>query len=169
MIEIGADPSMLDRSVFVIVSPLPDVTSDSFLSVSQPGSIKVDLTEGCWGHVNVCVEGKCGGVRNDTWLEEKSKSLCKNLGCGTAIAFTESPNGKSEVIVESLHTFLPANNFNRSVVVLSQIQPKSRTIQPNHHAAYVVCSGNESMCTREVSFVCFFRFCNRCIKKKYRE
>lgn len=107
----------------------------------------MDLTEDCWGHVNVCVEGKCGGVRIDTWSKEKSDTLCQNLGCGTTITSTESPNGKSAVIVESLHTNANAN-LNLSILVLSQIQPKSH--QPNHRSAYVVCSGNESICSSSV-------------------
>lgn len=100
------------------------------------------LTEDCWGHVNVCVEGNCGGVRSDTWPEEKSQALCRNLECGRSIATTERPAGKSEVIVESLHTFLQNPNLNQSVLVLSKIRPKG--YQPNHRSAYVVCSGNDA-------------------------
>lgn len=114
-----------------------------------PGTIKVDLTEGCWGHVNVCVGGKCGGVRRDTWSKQKSDTLCRNLGCGTTIASTESLGGKVlNVIVESLHTTSLTANLNQSILVLSQSQhfePPSES-----SSAYVVCSGNVSMCTSSV-------------------
>lgn len=105
----------------------------------------MDLTEDCWGHVNVCVEGKCGGVRSDIWPEEKSEKLCQHLKCGTSIKTIEIPNGKSEVIVESLHTILPRASLNQSILVLSRIEPKS--YRPSYRSAYVVCSGNESMRT----------------------
>lgn len=116
----------------------------------------MNLTEGCWGHVNVYVKEKWGGVRIDTWQEEKSKTLCKNLGCGTSIATTKSPKGRKKVIVESLHTIVPATNLNQSILVLSQNETNST--QPNYDSAYVVCSGNESMCTSSVDFVYFFSF-----------
>lgn len=120
-----------------------------------PGSIKVDLTDGCWGHVNVCVGGKCGGVRRDTWSEEKSDTLCGNLGCGTTIATADNPDGKSQVIVESLHTKFLTDNLNKSVLVLSKINPNEK---PNHRSAFVVCSGNMFMCTGSEFFLIFFIF-----------
>lgn len=116
-----------------------------------PGIIKVDLTEGCWGHVNVCEGGNCGGVRRDTWSKQKSDTLCRNLGCGTTIASTETLGGKVlNVIVESLHTTSLTANLNQSILVLSQSQhfePPSKS-----SSAYVVCSGNVSMCTSSVWF-----------------
>lgn len=115
-----------------------------------PGSIKVDLTEGCWGHVNVCVGGKCGGVRRDTWSKQKSATLCRNLGCGTTIESAESPDVKSKVIVESLHTTSLTANLNQSILVLSQrrhFEPPSKS-----SSAYVVCSGN----VYQLSVVCLF-------------
>lgn len=106
--------------------------------IFTPGSIKVDLTEGCWGHVNVCVGEKCGGVRRDTWSKEKSGTLCRNLGCGTSINPDKSPDGKSEVIIQSLHATLLTANLNQSILVLSHDYGDRRS-------AYVVCSGKASM------------------------
>lgn len=125
----------------------------------------MDLTEDCWGHVNVCVEGKCGGVRSDIWPEENSKTLCQHLKCGTSIKTNEIPNGKSEVIVESLHTILQKASLNQSILVLSRIEPKS------YRSAYVICSGNESM--RTSCCLCLFiyslDFGNRYIRQRFRE
>lgn len=113
-----------------------------------PGTIEVDLTEGCWGHVNVCVGGNCGGVRRDTWSKPKSDTLCRNLGCGTTIASTEILGGKGlSVMVQSLHTTSLTANLNQSILVLSHrlIETPSK-----NSVAHVVCSGNVSMCTSSV-------------------
>ncbi len=61
-----------------------------FLLMSHVGSKRMDsqvsLREECWGTVNVCRDGKCGGVCRDTWRNEDSKMICTDLGCGDQIS-----------------------------------------------------------------------------------
>lgn len=97
----------------------------------------MDLTNGCWGNVRVCVGTNCGGVCEDAWSQ--STMLCENLGCGSAIqSTTKNSNEKSEAIVKSVHTTNQTTNLNQSILVRSH--DKDTTCPSN--TAYVVCSGN---------------------------
>lgn len=57
------------------------------------GSVKVTLRnkpekekdERCWGTVEVCKDGTCGGVCRDTWTIEDSTKICSDLDCGKPI------------------------------------------------------------------------------------
>lgn len=140
--KTGADLSMLARFGFVLECQLPLC----FMTFTL-GSLRVSLTEGCWGNVKVCLESKCGGVRWNTWSDEKSQTLCQNLGCGTPIISNSRRAQKSGVMVESLHTVLPNTNLNKSILVLT----RTNQDHPDYeNSAYVVCSGSESMCTSSV-------------------
>lgn len=112
-------------------------------------SIKVNLTDDCWGTVIICVGNKCGGVCKETWSVGKSNTLCRNLGCGTAIPQTENLGEKSEVIVKSLHTAGSNTNLNHSLVVMNDEKDTSCTFNP----AYVVCSGDRKICILSVIFI----------------
>lgn len=107
--------------------------------VATSGSIKVSLTNGCWGNVAVCVGMRCGGLCEDTWSDQKSAMLCGNLGCGRqSKSSIKKSDDASEVIVKSVHITEATTNLNQSILVRNYDKettcPKSR--------AYVVCSGN---------------------------
>lgn len=112
-------------------------------------SIKVNLTNDCWGTVLICVGNKCGGVCKETWSDEKSSMLCQNLGCGTAILGDKNPAEKREVIVKSLHTTAHTTNLNQSLVVMNDEKDTSCTFNP----AYVVCSGDRKTSIISVIFI----------------
>lgn len=57
-----------------------------FFLMPLVGSVSMALAEKCWGTVEVCRDGKCGGVCTDTWRSnEDSKMICENLRCGDPI------------------------------------------------------------------------------------
>ncbi|XP_044065919.1 scavenger receptor cysteine-rich type 1 protein M160-like [Siniperca chuatsi] len=116
---------------------LPSNHSDTIATVKCSGEIKVNLTNKCWGYVNVCVQGKCGGVCADTWTEQKSVMLCKNLGCGDIILKANNPK-KYEVIIKSLHTTEQTTNLNQCNLVKYAENDDTCNQKP----AYVVCSGS---------------------------
>lgn len=112
-------------------------SESQFLSfvVTITERITAELTYGCWGHVNVSVGAKCGGVCKYSWTENMSAMLCENLGCGKPIQQTKSPENSQKVIITRLHTTTYTRNLTQSVMVMRKNVP--RCIQ-----AYVVCSGN---------------------------
>ncbi|KAK7145628.1 hypothetical protein R3I93_013384 [Phoxinus phoxinus] len=66
----------------------------TYADVRCSGSVNVTLRnkpekekdkESCWGTVEVCHDGICGGVCKDTWTIEHSAKICDNLGCGKPI------------------------------------------------------------------------------------
>ncbi|XP_056115506.1 antigen WC1.1 [Rhinichthys klamathensis goyatoka] len=66
----------------------------TYADVTCSGSVNVTLrnkpekNERCWGVVEVCKNGICGGVCMDTWKIEDSTKICDNLGCGKPIQIT---------------------------------------------------------------------------------
>ncbi|TNN33030.1 Scavenger receptor cysteine-rich type 1 protein M130 [Liparis tanakae] len=102
------------------------------------GNITVDLTDGCWGNVNVCVGGRCGGVCADTWTPEKAAMLCENLGCGNRVlAATTKPKG-SRVVIKSMHSTEETTHLSQCNFVMRDENDKTC----DHNPAYVVCSGS---------------------------
>uniref|UniRef100_A0A8C4F1B9 SRCR domain-containing protein n=1 Tax=Dicentrarchus labrax TaxID=13489 RepID=A0A8C4F1B9_DICLA len=91
---------------------LPSDHNDSIAVVKCSGAISVNLTNGCWGTVNVCVGGKCGGVCKDSWTKEKSVMLCKDIGCGNKI-LSSSQKNEAVPIVRSLHTTTHTTNLSQ--------------------------------------------------------
>lgn len=55
------------------------------LKGSKTVRLKVDTKDKgeCWGKVEVCLDGACGGVCEDAWTDKKSDMLCKDLDCGS--------------------------------------------------------------------------------------
>lgn len=98
--------------------------------------ITANLTSECWGHVNVCVGTKCGGVSKDSWTQSMSAMLCDNLGCGKPVQPTGNQEYFQGVIIASLHPTMYTRNVSQSVVVMKN--NKNWIKNP----AYVVCSGN---------------------------
>lgn len=123
-------------------------SSPSVLWFFTTESIKVNLTNDCWGTVIICVGNKCGGVCKETWSDDKSDMLCKNLGCGTVITQAENPAEKIEVIVKSLHTAGGNTNLNHSVMVMNDEKDTTCTL----NSAYVVCSGDRKISIISVIF-----------------
>ncbi|XP_070825415.1 scavenger receptor cysteine-rich type 1 protein M130 [Chaetodon trifascialis] len=117
---------------------LPSDYNDTIATVTCSGNIQVNLTEQCWGNVNVCVGGVCGGVCKDTWTDAKSDMLCENLGCGKRIPDANGSPEKIEVTVKSLHIRPGSTNLNQSSFIMNN--EKDGTC--NRNPAYVVCSGS---------------------------
>lgn len=122
-------------------------SSPSALMVFSTGSIKVNLTNQCWGTVIISVGNKSGGVCKETWTPEKSNMLCENLGCGKVIPQAENLAEKIGVIVKSLHTVLNTTNLNQSLVVMND--DNTMGCDP----AYVVCSGDRKISIISVIFI----------------
>uniref|UniRef100_UPI0037E72D19 scavenger receptor cysteine-rich type 1 protein M130 n=1 Tax=Semicossyphus pulcher TaxID=241346 RepID=UPI0037E72D19 len=114
---------------------LPLNHSDSIATVVCKGKTKVNLTEGCWGTVNICMGGNCGGVRNSSWTEEKSHMLCESLNCGHAIVNAKIWPGESKVTIKSLHSTQSTKNLGQC----NFIKNNNTHIEK---AAVVVCSGS---------------------------
>lgn len=104
--------------------------------VTTADHISANLTKGCWGHVNVCVGNKCGGVCKDSWTQKMSAMLCENLGCGKPIQSIMNQEYFQEVIITSLYTTTYTRNLNQGIVIMKN---DSDCIK---NPAYVVCSGN---------------------------
>nr|XP_020473602.1 antigen WC1.1-like [Monopterus albus] len=107
-------------------------------SVTCSGTISVNLTNECWGNVNVCVNGKCGGVCADTWTHTQSEILCKSLGCGDKALRPNNQPKKSSVIFKSLHT----TKQTTSLTQCNFVKYSDSDTTCNQNPAYVVCSGS---------------------------
>ncbi|XP_077078848.1 scavenger receptor cysteine-rich type 1 protein M130 [Siphateles boraxobius] len=62
-----------------------NVTCSGSVSVTLRNKPEKEKDERCWGTVEVCKNGKCGGVCRDTWKIEDSTKICVDLGCGKPI------------------------------------------------------------------------------------
>ncbi|XP_076015441.1 scavenger receptor cysteine-rich type 1 protein M130 [Genypterus blacodes] len=83
-------------------------TVTTIATVTCTGNITVNLTNKCWGLVQVCIDGVCGGVCEETWSESKSDMLCKDLGCGKGYVLSTEDAAhffkpQSNVPISSLH------------------------------------------------------------------
>ncbi|XP_070765856.1 scavenger receptor cysteine-rich type 1 protein M130 [Enoplosus armatus] len=107
-------------------------------SVTCSGKIQVNLTNGCRGHVNVCLKGNCGGVCADTWTHEKSVMLCKDLGCGATALPAINPPTEHKVIFKSLHTTMQTTSLDQCNLVKNEENDTTCDRSP----AYVICSGS---------------------------
>lgn len=139
-------PSKLTQQIFVDAfflrpSPYkPQMLSLPITVVPTTGSITVNLTLGCWGHVNVCLGTRCGGVCNDCWSQNLSRTLCQSLSCGKPVQKITNQESFQEVLISSFHpNFNPnshTNDLNQSAMVINNDSCNSKP-------AYVVCSGNK--------------------------
>ncbi|TDH11092.1 hypothetical protein EPR50_G00080460 [Perca flavescens] len=123
---------------------LPSNHSDTIATVACSGKLEVNLTNECWGYVNVCANGECGDVCADTWTDKKYVMLCKDLGCGDRVL---EPNPKlqpkantkgSKVLFKGLHTTNNMNNLSQSIFIKND--ENDYICKPRQ--AYVVCSGS---------------------------
>ncbi|XP_032375668.1 scavenger receptor cysteine-rich type 1 protein M160 [Etheostoma spectabile] len=132
------DTSLLDCKN----TTLPSNYSDTIATVTCTEKIEVNLTNECWGHVNVCANGECGDVCADTWTDHMSVMLCKNLGCGSGILdpklnFKDSTRN-SKVIFKGLHTTASTTSLSQSIFIKND----DNNYICNPRQAYVVCSGS---------------------------
>ncbi|XP_034733491.1 antigen WC1.1 [Etheostoma cragini] len=132
------DTSLLDCEN----TTLPSNYSDTIASVKCKGKIEVNLTNECWGYVNVCANGECGDVCADTWTDHKSVMLCKNLGCGSRILdpklSLKASTRKRKVIFKGLHTTTNTTDLSQSIFIKNE----EKNYNCNPHQAYLVCSGS---------------------------
>ncbi|XP_029579848.1 scavenger receptor cysteine-rich type 1 protein M130 [Salmo trutta] len=112
-------------------------------SGSKTVSLKVDTKdEGeCWGKVDVCLSGACGGVCEDAWTDNKSDMLCKDLDCGSAIYplsyLRKLPSALDKITISSLHNTQHTKNISQCNMVKNLDQSYCQD-----KPAYVVCSGS---------------------------
>ncbi|XP_034551085.1 scavenger receptor cysteine-rich type 1 protein M160 [Notolabrus celidotus] len=117
----------------------PSNHNQTIATVKCTGKFKVNLTEECWGDVNICMGEECGGVCRDTWSNKKSEMLCKNLGCGRAIHLAKNPlQERSDVMFKSLHT----TNRTTDLSQCNFIKHGEKETTCGGKAAHVVCSGS---------------------------
>ncbi|XP_074537958.1 scavenger receptor cysteine-rich type 1 protein M130 isoform X2 [Halichoeres trimaculatus] len=116
----------------------PSDHNDSIATVNCTGKFQVSLTKTCWGNVNVCTGGKCGGVCSDSWTSKKADMLCKSLGCGRAVPTNQFQGSERSNIAmfKSLHTTKQTTDLNQCNFI-SQSKDKTACEQMT---AYVVCS-----------------------------
>ncbi|XP_029291818.1 scavenger receptor cysteine-rich type 1 protein M160 [Cottoperca gobio] len=116
----------------------PSDHNASVAIVECSGKIKVNLTNKCWGHVHFCVDGKCGGVCNDTWTDHHSLMLCKNLDCGDQILHLNAKPEQYNVAFKGLY---PHKNWT-NLAECNAISFKAHEDSCKTNPAYVVCSGS---------------------------
>ncbi|KAK1801072.1 hypothetical protein P4O66_022774, partial [Electrophorus voltai] len=111
------------------------------ISVSCSGSMEVRLEnnkkERCWGKLEVCTGGKCGGVCRVTWKQSYSKTLCRHLGCGDVMGEFDGPLD-SNVTVGSVHCPESAQNLSQCNFVFMSDASDCQT------PAYIACAGARS-------------------------
>ncbi|KAF1390871.1 hypothetical protein PFLUV_G00062580 [Perca fluviatilis] len=117
---------------------LPSNHSDTIATVACSGKIEVNLTNECWGYVNVCANGECGNVCADTWTDKNDAMLCKDLGCGDSVLETKANTKGSKVLFKGLHTTNNMNNLSQSIFIKND--ENDYICKPRQ--AYVVCSGS---------------------------
>ncbi|XP_040910475.1 scavenger receptor cysteine-rich type 1 protein M160 isoform X2 [Toxotes jaculatrix] len=111
----------------------PPDDKTSIAEVTCSGTIKVNLTNKCWGNVMVCLDGECGGVCADSWTSEQSMMLCKSLNCGEKVLRDIKQAKESRVTVKSLHF----TKHTKSLAQSNFVKSNGGTCKPAH----VVCSG----------------------------
>ncbi|XP_071331666.1 scavenger receptor cysteine-rich type 1 protein M160 isoform X2 [Trachinotus anak] len=112
--------------------------NDTIATVTCTGTVKMKLTQKCWGHVLANVDGKRGGVCADSWTEEHSKMLCKSLNCGDSVLESRGKQGQEPVLISSLQS----TNQNTSLTQYNMVLNDDKNITCNQNQAYVVCSGS---------------------------
>ncbi|XP_044208356.1 scavenger receptor cysteine-rich type 1 protein M160 isoform X2 [Thunnus albacares] len=134
---------------------LPSDHNDTIATVICSGEIKINLTKTCWGKVNICMDGNCGGVCAATWGKNMSKELCKQLDCGTVsdsdsdVLFKED----NTVIVKSMHMSKRTDNLTKCSFVMNDNAPCEKavhvvcsdSIKPKLQISRDNCSGNLEM------------------------
>ncbi|KAL6120115.1 uncharacterized protein ACO6RY_04539 [Pungitius sinensis] len=112
---------------------------DTIATVTCMGKVTVNLTQRCWGNVNICLGDKCGGVCSKGWTTQKAAMLCKDLGCGnTVLEATTKPDESHEMIIASVHSTSETTNLTQCNFVTNDENDSTCKRNP----AYVICSGS---------------------------
>ncbi|XP_061590889.1 antigen WC1.1 [Cololabis saira] len=82
----------------------PDDANHTMAYVKCSGNIHLNLSEGCWGYVDVYLEKSSGGLCEDTWTDEQSQQLCSDLGCGSKTFPSYSQRKSRTILFKSLHS-----------------------------------------------------------------
>ncbi|XP_063064778.1 antigen WC1.1 [Engraulis encrasicolus] len=90
----------------------------------------------CWGYVEVCRGGKCGGVCRDVW--KHSEKLCSKLGCGRPVNTNQDPRQSMEMnlVFNSIHC--PDSDSVSDLGTCTGVSYNHSCTK----AAYVTCSGS---------------------------
>uniref|UniRef100_A0AAY4DL18 Si:dkey-8e10.2 n=1 Tax=Denticeps clupeoides TaxID=299321 RepID=A0AAY4DL18_9TELE len=91
---------------------LAKAPSEAVATVKCSGNVTLQLVNNenaldgnkkrCWGDVEVCVGGRCGGVCEDAWTPDLSGKVCASLGCGHFIQRSDRELSPS-VTIGSVH------------------------------------------------------------------
>ncbi|KAJ8395092.1 hypothetical protein AAFF_G00035480 [Aldrovandia affinis] len=126
--------SSVEKSLFDC--PEMNRNGSGIASVKCSGTISVSLEKQCWGKVNVCIGGSCGGVCADIWTQEQSDMVCKDLDCGKALPLGQVKK-TPRVHVSSVRCAQPANNLTQCNFVLNSDESYCQ-----ENPVYVVCSAS---------------------------
>ncbi|XP_034001175.1 scavenger receptor cysteine-rich type 1 protein M160 [Trematomus bernacchii] len=108
-------------------------------TVKCSGVKTFNLSEDCWGYVNVCLKEKCGGVCANPWTDDDSSMVCKSQHCGEHVLkpITKTRE-RRDVKFKSVHSTEKTHNPTKCNLVSFDDNDKSCDDNP----AYVVCSGS---------------------------
>ncbi|KAI4824269.1 hypothetical protein KUCAC02_012792, partial [Chaenocephalus aceratus] len=107
-------------------------------TVKCSGEKTINLSEGCLGYVNVCLNGECGGVCANPWTDEDSRMLCTSQNCGEHVLKHMTKTKPMKVKFKSVHCTEMTHNLNKCNLVSFDDNDKTC----NNDPAYVVCSGS---------------------------
>ncbi|XP_010774171.1 scavenger receptor cysteine-rich type 1 protein M130 [Notothenia coriiceps] len=107
-------------------------------TVKCSGEKTINLSEGCLGYVNVCLNGKCGGVCANPWTDKDSRMLCTSQNCGELVLKPINKTKQREVKFKSVHCTEMTHNLTKCNLVSFDDNDKTC----NNDPAYVVCSGS---------------------------
>ncbi|XP_067384291.1 scavenger receptor cysteine-rich type 1 protein M130 [Channa argus] len=126
--------SLLDCLKPDAISPDPNGT---IASVTCSGKINITLSKECWGAVNISINKSFGGVCADTWTNDQSQMLCKNLGCGEK-TFASTNREQIQIKFKSLHFTTQTRKLSQSSFVKCGENDQICKSNP----ANVICSGS---------------------------
>ncbi|XP_029363298.1 antigen WC1.1 isoform X1 [Echeneis naucrates] len=106
------------------------------------GSVTVSLTNNCWGHVIIEMEGKSGGVCGDAWNNKQSEIVCNTLNCGKPVPKYDTPERTGHVMVKSFYsTAEDSTSLAQYTFVMNDGDDGHDSICQRNQA-FVVCSGS---------------------------
>uniref|UniRef100_A0A8C6LBY0 Scavenger receptor cysteine-rich type 1 protein M130-like n=1 Tax=Nothobranchius furzeri TaxID=105023 RepID=A0A8C6LBY0_NOTFU len=115
---------------------LPPDHNDTVASVTCSGEINMTLSSGCFGFVEISAAGKKGRACGDTWTNDMSKQLCRDLGCGNDI-LESNKQDKTQISFKSFHG--RGRYSSPSTYSFNLMEHGERCDQS---AVYVVCTGS---------------------------
>ncbi|XP_012991778.2 scavenger receptor cysteine-rich type 1 protein M160 [Esox lucius] len=129
------DCSSTEKSLFECKESSSAGKSMAYVECSGYKTVGLIPKGECWGKVEVCIEGECGGVCEDAWDEFRSNKLCEELGCGVSVGSPSDLKRQPGVTISSIH--IPQNKVtNQSNMV------RNDGSYCQDRPAYVFCSGS---------------------------